>query len=254
MKKIIISILSLIVGIVLGFFISCLYLSIENIETDKIISINILEAIYYISNPIGVIITFLAVIVALFGNEIKNKIYRPKCSVSLIENSFTEFLGDSENSSTPVSQYYDCCLLVKNIGNKEIKDLEFVIKDVSYAMSNQKLKKVSKFENSIYWSRPDLKTINLRENESKKISIARIYPENEDGTPDLSRKTPPKLSIMGHNPYKKHEQNGKWSISYCLQTPESIVSNFDIEITWSGKWCSRLTEMKDELTVKINRK
>ena len=45
MKKIIISILSLIVGIVLGFFISCLYLSIENIETDKIISINILEAI-----------------------------------------------------------------------------------------------------------------------------------------------------------------------------------------------------------------
>ena len=254
MKKITIFTLSFIGGIILGFFICCVFLSIMNIATDKNISVSIPEAIYYISSPIGVAITFIAVIVALFGNEIKNKIYRPRCAVSLVENSFVEFLGDSENSSTPVAQYYDCCLLVKNIGNKEIKELEFVIKDVSCAKSNQKLKKVNKFENSIYWSKPELKTINLRENESKKILIARIYPENEFGTPEQSRKIPSKLSIMGHNADKKYEQNSKWSVSYCLQTPESIVSNFNIEITWSGKWCSRLTEMKDEVFVKLNRK
>lgn len=72
MKKIIIS---LIIGIIIGFVVGIIVLDCFHVPiVDK--NYGVLEAVYYISTPLATIITFLAVIVALFGNEIRMWLYR----------------------------------------------------------------------------------------------------------------------------------------------------------------------------------
>ena len=145
-------------------------------------------------------------------------------------------------------QLYKCALVLKNTGSKELTDLSLVIKEVHFINENGKSKKISRAENTIFWLNPDIKKINLRETEQREIILARIFPEASQGTPDNSSKSPLRFSITGINLETKYNQKGRWVVKDCLQTPHKIIKTFQITLSWSGKWCSRINEMTNEVT------
>ena len=152
--------------------------------------------------------------------------------------------------ASPSAQLYKCTLRLKNTGSKELIDLQLVLKEV-YFIYNGRNKKINRSENTIFWINPEIKKINLRETEQKEIIIARIFPEASEGTPDNSSKSPLRFSITGINLDKKYNQKGDWIVKYCIQTPHKIIKTIQVELHWSGIWCSRINEMSNEVSSKI---
>lgn len=240
-------------GIFLGSIIMCVILMGSYIQVDFTKSYGIAELVYYYTQPIGTLGTFIAIIVAIFGVEIKNLFFSPKCVVSIYEDGFSECLGQTISSTSPKSQYYHCTMILKNTGSKELIDLQLVVKDVYFIGGNKKQKKISKVSESIlYWNnKPEMRKINLREKETKEIIISRIYPEAIEGTPDNRKQSPLRFSLTGINLDSSYSKNGTWKVLYSIQTPHKIIKNILVEFSWTGKWCDRMTEMASETDVKI---
>ena len=239
-----------IIGLVFGLIFYSFYMMIANsfccVSLKK--EYGIPELVYYMSQPLMLLATFGTIIVALFGTEIKNKIFSHKCVTTIITNGFTEDLGDTRSLPNPSVQVYMCTLKLENIGSRELNELQLVIKEVSYAEDNKKLKKISKGINPIlFWGNREIKKINLREKESREIILARIYPCAISGTPDGEQKSPLRFSITGHNLAENQSKKGTWAVKYCLQTPNKIIKTFQIKYAWSGLWCNRLSEMCNEV-------
>ncbi len=250
MKKVIVSFVA---GLIFGLLLCGCYCtfvtSSGSIDFDK--KYGMPEIIYYLSQPISVLGTFLALLVAIFGTEIKNMFFSPKCKVFISGDGFEEDLGQTTSSASPSAQMYKCTLALKNSGSKELTDLALVVKEVHYVNDNGKYKKINKFENTIFWGNPEVKKINLRETESREIIVARILPEASEGTPDNSSKSPLRFSITGINLDTKYNQKGKWVVKYSLQTPHKIIKTFQITLSWTGKWCSRINEMENEVSSEL---
>ena len=81
--------------------------------------------------------------------------------------------------------------------------------------------------------------------------MARVFPEASEGTPDNSSKSPLRFSITGVNLETKYNQKGLWIVKYSLQTPHKIIKMFQIKLSWSGKWYSRINEMSSEVTSEL---
>lgn len=248
-------IITFIIGLLFGILLYYFYMMMANsfccVSLKKVYGIP--ELVYYMSQPLMLLATFGTIIVALFGTEIKNKIFSPQCVTTIINDGFTEDLGDTRSLPNPSVQVYLCTLKLENIGSRELNELQLVIKEVSYAEDNKKLKKISKGGDSIlFWGNREVKKINLREKESREIVLARVYPCAISGTPDGEQKSPLRFSITGHNLAQKQSKKGTWNVKYCLQTPNKIIKTFQIKYVWTGLWCNRLSEMCNEVDVKIN--
>lgn len=250
MKK---TIVSFVIGIIFGFLLSevvfTLVSSSDYIDNEK--KYGIVELIYYWLQPLSVLGTFLALLVAIFGTEIKNMFFSPKCKAYLLGDGFEEDLGQTALTSSPCAQLYKCSLILKNTGSKELTELSLVLKEVNYVNGKGKLKKINKNDNTIFWIDPAIKMINLRVTEQREIIVARILPEASEGTPDNSKKSPLRLSITGVSLNTNHNQKGTWVVKYYLQTPHKKIKVFQITFSWSGKWCSRITEMANEVSSEL---
>lgn len=250
MKKVIVS---FVIGTIFGLLIFGFYCAF--VTSSGIVDFNkkygMPKIVYYLLQPFSVLGTFLAVIVAIFGTEIKNMFFSPKCNVFISGDGFDEDLGQTGTSSSPTAQFYKCTLVLKNIGSKELTDLALVVKEVHFVTDNGNTKKITKFENTIFWLNPEVKKINLREKETREIIVARVFPEASEGTPDNSSKSPLRFSITGVNLETKYNQKGLWIVKYSLQTPHKIIKMFQIKLSWSGKWYSRINEMSSEVTSEL---
>ena len=250
MKKVLVS---LIIGFIVGLLfcgLYCIYVtSYGCIDYSK--KYGMPEMIYYMLQPLSVLGTFLALLVAIFGTEIKNMFFSPKCKVYIAGDGFYEDLGSTASTSSPMAQMYKCSLVLKNTGSKELTDLSLVVKEVHFITENGKIKKISRFENTLFWLKPEIKKINLRQTEQRELIIARVLPEASEGTPDNSSKSPLRFSITGITLDSKYNQKGKWIVRYSLQTPHKIIKSFNISLSWTGKWCSRINEMTNEVTSEL---
>lgn len=115
-QNIIIFIIGLVFGIILYYFYMMMANSFCCISLKK--EYGIPELIYYISQPLMLFVTFGTIIVALFGTEIKNKIFSPKCVTTIINDGFTEDLGETRSLPNPSVQVYLCTLNLENIGSR----------------------------------------------------------------------------------------------------------------------------------------
>ena len=258
MKKWILPFLiGLIMGAIIGFLIGIFTLDIFNITTDETKTYGILETIYYLGAPIGILATLLAVIVALFGNEFKNYLFREK-SISSIPNHFTEVLRD-EDDDNPEAIRYECNLDVKNDCEREIANCTIYLLAVEYSDSPNSTPKKMPLQNRmpIYWKYPDLKSKNITQGETARITLLKITPDIKQSKSDNSDATinPRQLSIVGHNKIKeKYLRSGNWKLEYCVCNEHRELERFEIQIHWSGVWKSREKEMNNEATINFVKK
>lgn len=257
MRKWIIPLLiGLIIGCVTGFLIGLFVLDIFHIVPIQNAQYGVLEIVYYLVAPIGVIATLLAVVVALFGSEFKNYLFREK-SVSTISNGFTEILND-EDDANPQASRYECNLKVKNNCGREITDCCVSLVDIAYGETeNSKLKKIA-LQNRIplSWQYPNGEKKNLTPGETASITLIKITPDISQSKSDSSESTsvPRQLSIMGYrNLNPKYSKKGYWKLTYCVGNSHRELEKFEIIVRWSGEWKNREKEMDNEASIEMNR-
>jgi len=212
--------------------------------------------ISYTTQIIGSLATFIAVFVALFGKEIRAFIFNEHCCISLVDEGFTENLGATKDALNPMAQSYDCTLLIKNDGSKEISELQIFLKEVHYKSSSnsKKYKPLHKFENKrLYWNIPENLTTQLLLKDKKTMPLFKIYPEDSCQTPDRSAYSSLRMRIIGCTLDEKCSKNGVWRTVYQIQSKERVLETFECIIEWDGKWFNRISEMADCVTAKINR-
>ena len=248
--------IGLILGCILGIILGLFALDIFNITPNQQAKYGVLEIVYYLVAPIGVLATLLAVIVALFGNEFKNYLFREK-SLSTVSNSFTEILKD-EDDDNPHASRYECNLMVKNNCGREISDCCVSLVDIAYGESEtSKLKKIS-LQNRIpiFWKYPDVDKKTLTPDETATITLLKITPDISQSKSDSSETTsiPRQLSIIGYkNLNPKYTKKGYWRITYCVSNSHRELERFDIIVRWSGEWKNREKEMENEASIEMIR-
>lgn len=254
MKKVIIS---LIIGLIIGFVagitvLDCLHVPVVNK------CYGVLEAVYFISTPLATLITFLAVIVAIFGNEIRMWLYREKCDVSIDRNIFVEDISGQEYLPNIEARKYDCTLCVENIGSSEIEGLGLFIKNINYQDNKDaKVRKIKILnQKALYWNKPDELRASFLPLDKKYVPILRIHPNVTTQTPDdlQSSVKPLHISIMGHSLDDRFNKRGIWEIDYTLSTTRKLIKEFTVKVSWTGVWKQREKEMCDEVTVELKKK
>ena len=250
MRKCIIILSFIIFFIVIGVPIYYIWVN-NNFVTN--ITYGIPELIYYSAQVIGSVFTVMAVCVALFGKEIRALYFNEHLKISLLDNGFYENLGDSSNDSNPVVHSYDTSLNISNDGAREVSDVQILLKEVFYREnSNGKFKRIVHYDNkSLYWSIPEKRKMQILVGDSVKMPLFKIYPEDSCQTPDRSAYSTLRMRIIGCRLDGKYSKKGNWKTVYQLQSNEKILKKIECEVEWDGKWCNRLTEMSDGISVNL---
>ncbi len=249
------NLLFLIVGIVIGLLLGLFFFQLFKIPLDTTKTHSVLETIYYSTAPLGVLFTAIAIVVAIWGNDIRGYFNKEKCDVEIENGGFVEDVRGIEDDENMSSRQYNCNLIIKNIGPKEIESCTVFITRIVHKEEEKSKGKSIGLSNRmpLYWFEPNSKSINILKDESRIIPVLRVYPDNNAQTPDHqnSKVTPRRISIMGFNIENKYSKKGIWEISYLICNAHESLKEFKLVAQWNGEWHRREKEMNDCLTVHI---
>lgn len=251
MKNIIILLVGLFIGILLGLFI----FQLLNVPLDTTKTHSVLEVVYYVTSPFGVLFTAIAIVVAIWGNEIRGYFNKKKCDVEIENGGFVEDVRGIEDDERMEARMYNCNLIIKNTGAKEIESCTVFITKILYKQEDKSKGKSIGLNNRmpLYWFDPNIKSLNIFKGERRTIPVLRVYPDSNIQTPDSqnTRVIPRRLSIMGFNIEGRYAQKGIWEISYMVCNSHEPLKVFKLVAQWNGEWHRREKEMNDCLTVHI---
>lgn len=243
-----------IVKIIISFFIviALIGVPIYYIWSTSDNKLTIPELIYYSAQVVGSVFTVMAVIVALFSKEIRAFYFNEHIKMSLIDDGFYENMGTTSNDPNPVVHSYDVTLSVTNDGSKEIKDFQILLKEVHFRENNGKYKRIARFDNKpLYWSIPEKRKVPLLVGDSVSMPLFKIYPDDSCQTPDRSLYSYLRMRIIGCRLEDKYSKKGFWKSVYQIKSNEKILKDIECEVSWDGRWCNRLTEMSDCISVNL---
>jgi hypothetical protein len=216
------------------------------------------EYVSYIFNIVAAIGTVLAVVVALFKESISKIIWRPKIvpSLSNSEDGFDEKI--IEDQQTPEALNYSSNVSFVNRGSSDAIQCELHVSKVMYAKNaTHKFKEVrtKTANNIVLWGREKNVTIDIPVERKKETELFRIMPQNQMTTPDNNNRDESSYIIIhGFSLDPKNRSKGIWQIDYYLKYKLGNSVGFTVTISWDGSWKSRKSEMKDCLTIKLEKK
>lgn len=243
----------LLIGIIIGVVVTLLILSIYSGSINENSSYGFLEWVYYLTQPVGVLATTFAVIVALFGKEIRAFYFKEKCTINIANGGFYENCGREPNSTNPVAHCYDCCIKLTNDGGRQIESCELVLKEVSYKDdTNGKYRRIFSSEHkALYWDIREIKEIPLYIGETRTMPLYKIYPDSSCQTPDGNQSSPLCMRVIGCSMQEKYTKKGIWKSIYEIRTKSNVLSQFEVIAEWDGVWCNRSTEMDDHVSANL---
>jgi len=242
--------LAIIIGYIIGNYIPI------NILKPNITEGEIDKGEYYrlLVSIISAIITFCAVLVALFKDDLRELWKRPIVQFNVPEQITIEDLNSSLESetinATPIASRYISRIEVKNIGNLPVinaeiylEKLEFVPKDSAITQS------IECSSSALLWNGEYLSSIIIPPGGKKLVQIAQVTPPEKFSTPDSATvNRPPTLSI-GEIESTKEISKGKWIAKFSLYAQNHKPTSFEVEIHWNGLWKTRLTEFKNHYQI-----
>ncbi|MBO5971592.1 MAG: hypothetical protein J6Q07_01100 [Alistipes sp.] len=191
--------------------------------------------------------TILAVIVALFIDEIKTLYRKVDIVFELDKNHITEETTTIKKSVKAVS--YHNHIIIKNDGNINAQNCEIYIdeiehrkQDVCRTIPSPNLPISWGYNGSGNYIPPQGKRI---------IELLNITPPQTMSTPDgLKDVVPAKIKFLGLDD-AFDAQNSEWILTYSLYTTSSRPKRFQYKVKWDGIWEDRETEMVQRLTVEL---
>lgn len=215
---------------------------------------------YYnlIIQGIAASVTLLAVIIALFREEIRRWWEFVRIEYSVPEDKFEEVINPtignpSDGDSQPIeAEKYLCAIEVINSGTISAHSSEIILESASYKSNDSHtVQPLEITGRPLKWGTSGDLQITIPPKGKKKVAIFELIPPNSVSSPGGEESVrAPQLNISGVNS-KLYEVSGVWSASYLIYSSNSKPRRFSIEIKWNGQWQRRLTEMRSCLTIDI---
>ena len=234
------------------------FVPIENLKPD-VVKKNIESPEYYqiLIGASSAIVTFLAVIVALFKEDIRKLWVFSKIQVSIPDESFHEVLrkntSESESNNQALeAEKYHCKIQIQNNGNITAQDVEIYLESLTHTSHDYpNPQQIDTLGLPLNWGSNKENRINIAPEGKQELCIVELKaPENQsipDGENDL---VPPKLIIAG-NENNSNFTKGKWIAEFAIFSSNAKPVRFKVQVNWNGKWENRATEMNPNLSIEI---
>ncbi len=228
-----------------------------SIKPEKI---NTSEYYQIIISSISAVVTFLAVIIALFKEDIRKNWEYSRIEVVMSDEVFFEILNSSIGSSTDVATKpleavkYVCKIDVLNSGSISATGLEIYLESLSFTGQDYPTPQIIETENRIIVLNGINDTdFNLSPEGKKTIGILELTSPSQQSSPEgSSNDIPPRLNIAGivSSPdFKK----GRWVGNFAIYSTNAKPVRFKLEVDWNGKWQKRASEMKNNLKIDLKK-
>lgn len=200
---------------------------------------------------ISSLITVLAMIVALFKEDIRGLFVRPKLNLSKENNLKENTHQAGKNNIEAINYYYK--ILVHNVGNIPAKEVEIYLNHLKYKKNDSQIFKEIEVDGiPLLWQNSESKQIMIPRNSKKSLTLFDILPPSEVSTPDQvpsNMSNQPKFKI-GKNEYCVDGEISEWIMSFSIYSDNAKPISIQLSIQWNGKWESRLTEMNEIFSTK----
>lgn len=245
-------VLSLLVGYIIGNYFPIEILKPNFPETD---TLSKSEYYRFIVSIISALITFCAVMVALFKDDLREYWKRPKLIFSEPSQMTTEeFNNNSETGSstdTLVANKYISRIEIKNNGNLPSINTEIFLEKLEFKEKDTNiLQAIECYGKPLEWNGSESTSMVLPAGAKKLIDIVTITSPEKISRPDSPTSKNPSKIIIGGIQNTKEQIKGTWYATFGLYSQNHSPISFKIEMEWTGIWKPRLTEFKTQYQIK----
>jgi hypothetical protein len=208
---------------------------------------------YYrlITSIVSAFITFLALIVALFKDDLRVLWNCPKIQFLFPENITIEECESEVSNQTKIAKRYISRIEVQNNGNLPAFNAEIFLTKLEFKPKDNAItQNIETYNEALKWEeKSDLKSIIIPPGGKKMMNIVEIIAPEKISTPALTKENKPPILSIGTTKHSKEDAKGEWIATFTLYAQNHNPIDFTIEIKWSGKWESRLTEFKNQYKI-----
>ena len=244
-KKIIILIVCVVIAYMIGN-----WFPIEKLK-PQLTEEPIAKVEYYklVVSIIAAFITFVAVLVALFKDDLREKWKFARVNFNTPANMTIEVTTDSSNSdSAEIIQAikYISRIEVHNTGNLPTMNAEIYLDDLQYIPKDSTIPQLIETTGTpLKWNGTESETIIIPPGGRKLIQIVEVIAPEKISLPDSEKINKPPQLIIGNISNLKDQLKGKWIATFTLYAQNHKSKSFKIEIEWNGLWKARLMEMNN---------
>lgn len=249
--------------IILFFVVGCLFYLIGNLFPIGFLKPNIkseqINTSQYYQIAIGVIsavVTLLAVVIALFKEDIRKKWEFSKIEVNMPSETFFEIfntsIGSSAAGQTLEAIKYNGKIEIFNSGSISATGLEIYLESLSFTgQGYPNTQTIVSESHKVSIDGRNESDINLSPESRKTVSVIDLTSPSQQSSPEgSSNDIPAKLNIAGvdSNPDFK---NGKWIGKFAIYSTNTKPVRFTLHVEWNGQWQKRASEMKHNLKIDL---
>jgi hypothetical protein len=210
-----------------------------------------------IISVVGTIVTFLAVIVALFKEDIRKIWDKAELIVCFRdENELHEILDNETSSPNYRAKKYETVLLVKNKGSLAAKSCEIYLESLQFkSQTYPSLQDIALTGQPLNWHNNSNTSILIPATGKATVPIIEIISPESQSVPTeqtANSVTIPKIKI-GDTDSPEAYSNGTWIAKFIIYSENARPIELIFSITWNNKWEHRLSEMRKYVKIQINR-
>ena len=252
--KLLIGLIVAMIAYIIGNWIPISYLRPDITKSQ----INSGEYLTIVIGLISAIVTFLAVIVALFKEDIRKKWEYSRLSVAIPDNSIIEKLvsqseiTQSSEDKHLEAQQYQSHIEINNIGNIPAIGAEIYLEKLEF--TNEGYTNTQYIETSgspLNWSGTEKYSVIIPPGGRKQVNIVELVGPEKQSLPDGEKTSIPTKLKIGNVDNPQDYTKGKWTGTFGLYSQNAKPLRFQVNVEWSGKWEKRLTEMTRFLKIEI---
>lgn len=212
---------------------------------------------------IAAIITFLAVVVALFKEDFRKLWDYSKLEIKLADESGIieklEIERKETNSESKLKHYkaekYESVLVVENIGNKTAKNCEIYLEKICFK-GNEYIEEqnILIHNSSLVWNNDNERKIHIPPKGKKKVTIVELFEPKKQALPNGEEEYSASQLFIGKVLNPTEYTSGKWEVHFIVYSDDSNPKKILFSLGWNGKWEQRFSEIKNCLTIKLEEK
>lgn len=205
---------------------------------------------YYVFAIIGSVSTTVAVIVALFKDEILHKFHSPELVLEEYSNGVIPLVKvEGENGND--DSYYKCELKINNTGAENARDCTIVVSRMLYD--------TSRMGGETEWdSRKINRITEIGEKNNQIISgldarveLFRINNPSSSSTPSGGNENRAYIEFPQTKLSEEIAAESNFKIEYEIRANNAAPIRFCVSIEWTGKWSDSVSGMKGNIKVKL---
>lgn len=249
--KIIILIATASIGYILGQYVP------SNLFKPQFEDTNLSKGEYYelLVLIISAVITFLAVLVALFKEDIRERWKRPNIVFNLPAKHTIEDIRSTQESGSGIetikANRYLTRIEIENKGNLPALNSEMYLEKLEFTPWDSTIAQNIECSSApLDWKGTESQTIIIPPGGRKIIDIVEISAPEIISTPNSTQTNNKAQLVIGMIENEQERTKGKWKAKFGLYAQNHRPVSFEIELEWDGVWKNRYTEFCSHFQIK----